>query len=287
MQFKVKIFSAVAAGVLCGSSMILASALSAAGSVSSLGANAGGRALPAPGPAGRASIDRGNLGLLYFYNWSGYAQAVTKGTIYKSVTDTWKVPTVNTSVSGDQDSSDWVGIGGFKSGDTTLVQAGTEADNIGGTAEYDAWTEILPASEVVVPGLTIHPGDTIKTTVALVSGKWKMTVKDVTTGKSGGRTVKYHSSEVSVEAVHERPEVGGSLSDLAQTTNVTFDPGKYGTSATPTKALLVPASGATVDQMFMVNNTDTAIVASPSSPDSDNDGFAVADGSTSPPPPSS
>ena len=287
MSYKVKIVSAVAAGVLCGSSMVLAGAVSAVGSVSSIEANAGGRALPAPGPFGPTFAHRHNLGKLYFYNWSGYAQAVSKGTAYQSVSDTWKVPTVDTKVSGDQDSSDWVGIGGFKSGDNTLVQAGTEADNIGGTAIYDAWTEILPATEVVIPGLTIHPGDTIETTVALVGGKWNMTVKDVTTGKSGGRTVAYHSSEVSVEAVHERPEVGGGLSDLAKTTNVTFDPGKYGTGSTPTKALLEPATGATVDQMFMVNNAATAIIASPSLPDSDKDGFTVADGSTSPPPPRS
>ena len=47
------------------------------------------------------------------------------------------------------------------------------------------------------------------------------------------------------------------------------------------------ASGATVYQIFMVNNADTKIIASPSVPDSDNDGFAVTDTATSPPPPSS
>jgi hypothetical protein len=37
----------------------------------------------------------------------------------------------------------------------------------------------------------------------------------------------------------------------------------------------------------MVNNAGTATIASPSGPDSDSDGFAVADGSKAPAPPKS
>ncbi len=183
----------------------------------------------------------------------------------------------------------WVGIGGFDTDD--LVQAGTEADNIGGSAQYDAWTEILPAAEVVIPDLTIHPGDKIKTTVKETSpGVWKMKVKDVTTGQSGGKTVDYSSSGESVEAIHERPEVGSGLATLADTSNVTFDPGKYSDSGAGSPVwnpLLVTAVGSTVYQIWMVNNADTAYIAVPSNPDSDSDGFTVQYGSTQPPPPSS
>jgi hypothetical protein len=220
------------------------------------------------------------------YNWSGYAQSTsTKGT-FTAVKDYWTVPTVNTKPSGDQYSSDWVGIGGFS--DKTLVQDGTEADNIGGTAKYDAWTEILPASEVVIPGLTIKPGNKMEGLVEETkAGTWEMTVSDLTTGKSGGRTVKYSSSGKSVEAIHERPEVGGSLATLATTNNVTFNPGSLSTAAPGTqtwKPLLKVASGATLNEIFMVNNADTAVIASPSAPSANGEAFAVADGSKSPPP---
>ncbi len=226
------------------------------------------------------------------YNWSGFAQGAANGT-YKSVIDTWKVPTVNTSVSGTQYSSDWVGIGGLNDG--TLVQAGTEADNLNGTAFYQAWTEVLPAAEDPLT-LVVHPGDKIKTSVVLSGSTWTMKVKDVTTGLKASRTASQSSagsSEASAEAIHERPCIAdgcttvSDLANLTQTTNVTFDPGKYGHSATPNKPLMHPATGATVDQIFMVNNADTATIASPSNPDSDNDGFTVADGSTQPAPPSS
>ena len=292
MKHRSRLVTAALVGALSGGTMLLGAAAVAAPAGAAAGA--GGRALLAPLPGGAAPKSVSGISQLGSFNWSGYAQGAANGT-YQSVVDTWKVPTVNTSVSGTQYSSDWVGIGGLNDG--TLVQAGTEADNLGGTAFYQAWTEVLPAAEDPL-SLVIHPGDTIKTTVAFSQStkKWTMTVKDVTTGLKGKRTASKKavgSSEGSVEAIHERPCIADgctSVNDLAtltKTTNVTFDPGKYGTSSTPNTALMHPATGATVDQIFMVNNADTADIASPSNPDSDNDGFTVADGSTSPPPPAS
>ena len=192
---------------------------------------------------------------------------------------------------------DWVGIGRATSGDDTLVQAGTDADNMGGTAVYDAWTEVLPAAEFVLPGLTIRPGDVIKTVVKETSrGVWKMKVKDKTTGQVGTKTVDYSSSGNSVEAIHERPCIEDgctSVSDfatLSETNNVTFDPGKYSVSPAGTpvfKPLLMVAADATIDQIWMMNNAGNAYIAATSNPDSDNDGFTVAYGSTQPPPPAS
>ena len=229
MQFKFRMVGGVAAAVLGSASLMFAAGAASAPVASATGIYhtvALGKMLRAPGRSVRSVH---GTTMVASTNWSGYAQSTSTSGEFTAVQDTWTVPTVNTSLSGNQYSSDWVGIGGYSTDD--LVQAGTEADNIGGTAKYDAWTEILPASEVVLTGLTIHPGDKIKTTVEETSpGVWKMKVKDKTTGHVGSRTVSYSSSGESVEAIHERPEVGGSLATLAKTTNVTFDPGKYSTS---------------------------------------------------------
>jgi|ERR1022692_5969 hypothetical protein len=295
MQLRARLFGTAAVAVLGSAALAIAGGAVSASAASGPAARpAVGRMLRAPlrpGATARAVRGYSQIGS---YNWSGYAQSDSNGT-YKAIKDTWTVPTVNTTLSGDQYSSDWVGIGGFS--DSTLVQAGTEADNIGGTAKYDAWTEILPASEVVIPGLTIKPGNKIMTTVEETkTGTWKMTVDDLTTGKSGGKTVSYSSSGASAEAVHERPCIADgctSVNDLAtltKTNNVTFDPGDFSTAKPGTfvwDALLKPASKATLDEIFMLNNTDTADIASPSKPDSDSDGFTVAYGSKSPAPPKS
>lgn len=92
---------------------------------------------------------------------------------------------------------------------------------------YDAWTEILPASEVVISGLAIDPGDHMEGLVKEVSAnKWQMTAYDQTTGNSGGRTVSYTARGTSVDAIHERPAVNGSLAALAQTGAVTSTPAR-------------------------------------------------------------
>jgi hypothetical protein len=246
--------------------------------------------LRAPSLAQRSLLQTSQAGITqaYAYNWSGYAQSA-EGTSFYAVTDTWTVPTVDTSLPGIQFSSDWVGIGGFS--DQTLVQAGTQADNIDGIAYYNAWTEILPASERPLT-LAIHPGDTVTATVQQnFPGIWRMTVQDDTSKTKAVRIAFYGgSSHASVEAIHERPTVLGGLATLAKTSNVTFDPGDYSTAykGTPSYTpLLSTAAGATLNQVFMVNGAGTEIIAAPSLPDADNDGFSVAFGSASPPPPAS
>lgn len=276
----------VAVATLTGASLVLAGGVAGASAASGAAARHTpqvARMLRVPGASARATSE---LTKLDSSNWSGYAQSTSKNGTFTAVKDFWTVPTVNTKASGDQYSSDWVGIGGFSEG--TLVQDGTEADNLGGTAHYDAWTEILPASEVVITGLAIKPGDKMEGLVEETkAGTWKMTVFDLTTGKSGGRTLKYRSSGLSVEAIHERPQVSGGLANLATTTNVVFNPGSLSTAAagTPTwKPLLKVASGATLNEIFMTNNTGNAIIATPSAPSANGHAFAVADGTKAPAP---
>jgi Peptidase A4 family len=253
-------------------------------------AASGSRNLRTPGPAKRLPSGVEQIGS---FNWSGWAQKAPAGT-FRAANDTWTVPTVNTALAGSQYSSDWVGIGGLFDG--TLVQDGTEADNVGGVAVYRAWTEILPEPENPLP-LEVHPGDKVTATVLETKpGVWKMTVADKTTKITKSRTQAYAgSTHASVEAIHERPCIKApctevaDLAELAQTTNVTFDPGHYGTAvgvAPKTPQLSLTPNGIEYE-LFMLNNTETAIIASPSAEDKDHDGFAVADGAVSPPPPKS
>ncbi|MHB8681186.1 MAG: G1 family glutamic endopeptidase [Acidimicrobiales bacterium] len=245
-----------------------------------------GRMIPAPRPAAPTAS---GTNLVYSYNWSGYAQSGPSGT-FQSVVDTWTVPTV-TSTSGDQYAADWVGIGGYS--DSTLIQAGTSAQFVNGTPQYYAWTEVLPQAERQLTSLVIKPGDRIRTTVKFASGKWHMTVSDLTAGATAGRTLAYNSSESSVEAIHERPCVSGNcnstsdLGALAATGPVTFDPGRYGTGSKPTSALLKAAPSSKVVALSMVADDGSTVIATASAGDVDGDGFTVADGRTVPSAPSS
>jgi hypothetical protein len=297
VQFRLRLLAAVSAAAMVGGLLAAAGEASAGTTAPGIAATLRTQIhrAPAVGPMirvkslGTATTRVGAVTQVESSNWSGYAQSTSTKGKFKAVKDFWKVPKVNTSVSGNQFSADWVGIGGFS--DQTLVQDGTEADHVNGHAQYDAWTEIIPAPEVVLKNFTIHPGDRMEGLVQETkSGTWLMKVFDLTTHKSASRTVKYKSGGTSVEAIHERPEVNGSLASLAKTNRITIDPGSY-SSAAPGKPswkhLLAAASGAKVNQIFMVNNGGTAIIASPSRPDADHDGFTMADGSKSPPAPKS
>ena len=137
-------------------------------------------------------------------NWSGYA--VTGS--YSSATGHWTVPTV--SGSGNHYSSQWVGIDGFNN--SNLIQTGTEADVVGGRAQYRAWWEILPAAETVISGITVHPGDAFTGSVSKVSGTtWKITLTDNTTGKSFTTNKTYRGSGSSAEWIEEATQVNGVI----------------------------------------------------------------------------
>jgi hypothetical protein len=216
-----------------------------------------------------------NAGTLRSSNWSGY---VVTGQKYASAAGSWTVPTV-IAAPGARYASDWVGIGGFKTGD--LIQAGTTEQYVNGHATYNAWTEILPASEKLITGFTVHPGDAITVTVVKGSGKsWTMTVIDSTEGESFSRTVNYTSLEKSAEWIHEAPDVDGTIVNIASTSNVDFDHGTVNGS-------IIIGSAGTLHKILLVGYLPGDTKATPSALDSDKDGFAVADGTKAPPPPAS
>jgi hypothetical protein len=218
-------------------------------------------------------------------NWAGYTQSADTGGTYTAVRDYWTVPTVSTRTAGDQYSFDWVGIGG--AADSSLVNAGTAANNLDGTPQYYAWTQVWPSGRDEIPGLVIHPGDEMYSLVKENSpGIWQLTVEDVTTGQQGGRTVSYDSPGLSAEAIDGLPAPLGVFGSfpLASTANVTFEPTYYSTAAPGTQnwqPLLTSAPSATLWQDFMTGSSGS-VIASPSAGDPYHDGFTVADGATSP-----
>ena len=168
-------------------------------------------------------------------NWSGY---VVTGGPYTEVNGTFSVPRVSSSAACDDHISAWVGIGGFKSGDTSLIQAGVDESmrdpNTGscrpGSFFIWPWWEVLPQSETQVvrwedgTAAQVGPGDHLTVTVAKVSGSaWGITITDQ---PSSGptetfRTVKSFSGPASsAEWIVEAPtSPSGQVFNLAP-----FDP---------------------------------------------------------------
>ena len=216
-----------------------------------------------------AARNPGGLGW-YSSNWAGYAVA---GGPYSSVGAQWTVPAVRASYRGSF-SALWVGIDGFTS--SALIQAGTEADYFNGAAHYSAWWEILPAPAVTIRTLSVRPGDRMSVTITRVSsGRWRIVVKDARSG-SYATTRAYTGSASSAEWIEEAPIVSGRTTLLAAHSTIVFD---HASLDGGNPGLVSLDAGAMIRRGFLVDT--------PSAPDADADGFALAEQATSPPRPPS
>jgi hypothetical protein len=227
--------------------------------------------IPVPGHTHRLHLNANQQST----NWSGWVNT-SGGLGYNTASGNWTVPTV-APTPDDRYSSDWVGIGGDPSPD--LIQAGTEQDSVGGRAQYYAWYEVLPAPELRITTLTVNAGDSIRVTLGQSTPEvWTITLSDLSNGQNFSTTLPYSSSFLTAEWIHEAVTVNGTVATLPNTSNAHFDTGLA--NGVP----IASAGGPQSIQMFDSNNNP---IATPSSLDSDGDGFAVADGGTGPAPPSS
>jgi hypothetical protein len=228
-----------------------------------------GSAPAAAAAAGTMIRAAGNLST----NWSGYGESGS----FTSIAGSWTVPAVTATAGATEFSSTWIGIDGLA--DRDLIQTGTESDVIGGVAHYDAWTEVLPQAERIVPTMTIRPGDRMTAEIGQVAGRtWTITVSDTTTGASYSLTRRYKGPGTSAEWIEERPEVGRSLATLAPYGSTTFT----GLTADGTNPHLVGA-----DAISMIAGPGSPVISVPSPLSTSGTAFTVAYGSVAPPRPAS
>jgi len=216
-------------------------------------------------------------------NWSGYNQGTLEqgGKLFTSVSGTWRVPKATPHKAGEAEySSTWIGIGGgcvdqdCNVGDSTLIQAGTEQDvDASGKASYSAWWELIPAPSITIDGFAVHAGDLISASIKETpanSGLWTISVKNVTTGRPFTQTVPYSSTHATAEWIVETPVViddsgNVSIGPLPKLSQVRFD------KATTNGA--APGLKASEEIQLVDPNTD-AVLATPSAPDGQKNGFA-------------
>ncbi len=233
-------------------------------------------------------------------NWSGYAETGT----HTGVSGTWTVPAVAVTATPTY-SSTWIGVDGFSNSD--LIQTGTEQDYYGGSAHYDAWWEILPAAETVIPTTTypVAPGDRMKAsiwetsaTASVVPGTtkvtehdWDISLADVTRAWTFTTTQAYGGPGTSAEWIQEAPEVGSSVATLAHYAAAApkgtgdFDNAGVLTSTVggPTPVFAAAGLGYVADAGVMIQKN--VAVSTPGSPDAAKSAFNASYGASVPPAP--
>jgi len=211
-------------------------------------------------------------------NWAGYVQGtLEKNETFHSIAAAWTVPTATPHRPGEAEySSSWIGIGGgcvdaaCSITDDTLIQAGIGHDiDAEGNADYYAWWETIPAP-LVRADLQVRAGDRVAVTISegRVPELWTIVITNRTTGSRFTITLPYASSYATAEWVIETPVVitdtgGIQVGPMPNLTTVRFDHAR----ANGASAAFVPS-----ERMDLVD-FDLALIATPSLPDHQGDGF--------------
>ena len=114
--------------------------------------------------------------------------------------------------------------------DTTLIQAGSEQDCIGGHPVYSLWYELLPGNSVQIQNVTVSPGDQITASIQLLdinTNTWVVNVNDLSAGvcytqNCTSQNLGYNSSRLTAEWIMERPTVNNQISTLSNFGSITF-----------------------------------------------------------------
>jgi hypothetical protein len=219
-------------------------------------------------------------------NWFGYNQGSLElgGKQFNAITGDWIVPAATPHTAGqDENSSDWIGIGGgcidanCTVGDNTLIQAGTEQDvDASGNTSYSAWWEIIPGPSIQIADMTVAPGDHMHSSIAeIVPGAnvWTIVVRDVTRNETFTQTVPYSSTHLTAEWIEETPLLLGTSPGLASLPNLT---NPAFTAATVNGA---PANLKATEEIQLITSSGS-VIGTPSAPNATGDGFDACAWST-------
>ncbi len=220
-------------------------------------------------------------------NWFGYNQGTLEqgSKLFNSIGGQWTVPTVTQHTAGQAEaSSDWIGIGGgcidagCTATDSTLIQTGTEQDvSATGQTTYNAWYELVPAPELSITSLTVHPGDRMSASISEVvsnSNAWTITLKDLTTGQSFSTTVPYSSTHATAEWIEETPLEIGTNAGFAALPNLSNP--AFGSATTNGQ----PAGLKTSEELDLTDSNGN-VIGTPSAPNATADGFDACTWATS------
>jgi len=201
------------------------------------------------------------------HNWSGY---VDFGSQFTGTSAQWVVPAVQPSQAAEF-SATWLGVDGATN--TSLIQTGTAQETYGGSTDYYAWYEILPANSV--PLWSVSPGDHMTASVqqdSPASTTWTISITDQTSGQITTQQVQYSGPGSSAEWIEEAPTVNNQQAVLANFGTAQFTSISEG-STNPSAVTHTPID--------MVNSSNS-VIASPGL--LSNGSFTITDDSSGAPP---
>ena len=201
--------------------------------------------------------------------WAGYVDPASRGTV-SVVSATWIQP-ADAGFCGAGTNTDaylWTGMDGWEG--ASIEQIGTEVDCENGTPVNVAWYEYWFTPVIVIPSITVQPGDTISASVSFSSGSFTLWIEDVTQ-HTIFQNVSSHpgADRDSADWIVESPYGGTrNLTDFGQFKFLDCSAkigGQWG----------LPDESPSVTQVNMTNSNGTTLRATPSLLNEATGGFAV------------
>lgn len=228
-------------------------------------------------------------------NWSGYSVTGAQGSVTEAK-GSWTVPSASCNAGKGPKttaySSFWVGVDGFN--DNTVEQIGTDSDCQNGRPTYYAWFEFYPNGSYLINGLKITPGDQMSADVVYDPGTGYFTVslQDVTTPTQQTFSISTTvpaAQRSSAEWIAEAPSSSRGTLPLANFGTVDYGQDyNYNTSVSGTSDTTLNGTAGSigsfgsptdpnspVQEIWMVNERDTAYKATPSPLSGDGSSFSV------------
>ena len=189
-------------------------------------------------------------------NWSGYAVTGANGA-YKSVSASWKEPTVTCSSRTAQYAAFWVGLDGYAS--DSVEQTGTDSDCNGKTPTYYGWYEMYPAYPVNFSN-PVSPGDSFTASVTFSGTEtYTLVLKDLTKGWT--QTITKNQSGLdrsSAEVITEAPSSESGVLPLADFHTISYSASAAnGTSLaaqSPTEIIMIDNSNRDKDSTSAIGS---------------------------------
>ena len=202
-------------------------------------------------------------------HWAG---AVATGGPFSSVSATWVQPAIMTPVKPGSESSFWVGLDGYNSGDA-LEQLGTQVIvGSDGTVRYSAWWEMYPKGTVTIPDFPVKPGDVITASVTNHGdGRFTLAMENKTTGKRFSTVQRNgvsqsRTSEIVVEQPYDRDGDKITLDSFA-----VCEPVLFTDCAVDGKPI-----AAVSPKWLVITGEDGVVLAKPSAPEDGGAAFTVS-----------
>jgi hypothetical protein len=245
---------------------------------------------PTEQPGTSLHLAQSTLDAIESPNWSGYVATASESSPITDVQGTWAVPNVALSWTPTH-SSAWIGIDGGEEDDDQLAQVGTEQDSYFGFTSYSAWWSTADQFYLAIPitsdsegqPFTVDPGDIITAEVDQSPAGQVIFTLDDGNDESSETLTTYQGTGLTAEWVLEAPSIlstsGTTVSTLANYGSTVFDD-------LSTNDQLNSVDLNDDEDVLMVNQATGAVISYPSTPSANGNAFALAYGSTQPPPPS-